>query len=63
MAFPPYKLPQSCPVAPTFDPKIEANRLYGKSLILRELELIKIDPDQDYTCVPGLKATVKKPGK
>lgn len=63
MAFPPYTRPQSCPAAPTFETKIEANRLYGKPMILREVELVEIDPDQDYTCVPGLKATIKNPGK
>lgn len=55
MAFPPYKLPKSMPLAPTFDPNIEANALYGKPIICRDLELIEIDPDQDYTAISSPK--------
>lgn len=58
MAFPPYRLP------PTVEPKIEANELYGKPMFLfaggaaqfggRVLELIEIDPDQEFTVVVSL---------
>lgn len=54
MAFPPYRLPE--PVR-AFDPKLVVNRLYGRPIIFRELELITIDPDQDYTAAPSLKKT------
>lgn len=44
-------------MTPTFNPKIEANVLYGKPTPLAfpcELELIEIDPDQDFTVVCSL---------